>query len=75
MSREASDRTMFIRALLTQLSGVLTHQAVRPLLEAEGYDLAVQPPEKSDNYVNFENHMISLFNVPERGRSIEGHGS
>lgn len=68
MSRTASDRTMFIRGLLAERKGELTHQEVRPLLEAAGYDLAVQPPNKSDAYSMFESHIIKMLGVPEKNQ-------
>lgn len=65
MSRTASERTMFIRGLLGEKNGQLTHQEVRPLLEAKGFDLAVQPPAKSENLIKFEGIIMALAKIPE----------
>jgi hypothetical protein len=49
MSRPVSAYTQAIRTLLTEHNGDLTHAAARPLLVQRGFEIAADPPSKSED--------------------------
>jgi hypothetical protein len=53
MSRTASKYTLDIRQLLDS-NPELTHADARPMLAKLGHEIAVEPPEKSEAYLQFE---------------------
>ena len=60
MSRPASEYTQAIRNLLDERNGDLTHAEARPLLAKLGFEIAVEPPGKSDAFGQFEQYDVDL---------------
>jgi hypothetical protein len=72
MSRQASPKTAFIRKLLDESNGEITHADARPLLKKEGFDIAKEGGddfEKESNYFNVTKYNWSkLPKEPQRWR-------
>ena len=54
MAREAGDLTKAIRKLCQQTDLKITHSEARPHLKRLGFNIATEPPDKSDTYKKWE---------------------
>lgn len=74
MSRPASEYTQAIRNLLDERDGVLTHAEARPLLAKLGFEIAVEPPGKSDAFGQFEQYDVDLNDEASVAKAMKACG-
>lgn len=60
MSRPASPYTQAIRDILDAKKGNITHAEIRPMLQKAGFNVAPEPPAKTDAFGQFEKHGVKL---------------
>jgi len=74
MSRPAGEYTLAIRTLLDERNGELTHAEARPLLSKLGFDIAVEPPGKSDAFSQFEQYDVDLADETAVAKAMKACG-